>query len=247
MSTDPADKERDFIAEIAAETGRDLAAWMRAIDGSALGDRNATIDWLKAQHVFFNRASRAMWLERIHHNGGRPVYEGHVGVISTPVELKRVQRAPRIDRPATPAVTAAPEPAHSEVATVPTAVPASDSASPTVFAASTAEIETVLARGKAYRPLAALILSEIRKALPSVVVGTGDGVIVLGHPGAFASIDPRPKDVRLALALDGDAPGFERSRPTGPTAATTHVRVLTDARSIDAALIDLVCRTAVAR
>lgn len=246
MSTDPADREREFIAEIAAETGRDLATWMRAIDAEALSDRNATIDWLKAQHVFFNRASRAMWLERIHHNGGRPVYDGEVGAIIPAVEPKRVQRVQRIEPAAAPAAIAMSEPARQEATTAPTTAAAADGARAPVVPDSTAEIETVLARGKAYRPLAALILSEIRKALPAVITGVADGVIVLGHPGAFATIDPRPKDVRLALILDGDIPGFERARPAGPAAVTTHVRVLTDARTIDAALIDLVCKAAAA-
>src|SRR5690349_2173712 len=71
MSTDYAEKERDFIAGLAEDTGRDLAGWMAAIAETGLTERNAIIDWLRHQGFQFSWAS---WLERIHHNGGRLIY-----------------------------------------------------------------------------------------------------------------------------------------------------------------------------
>ncbi len=75
MSTDYAEKERNFIAGLAEDTGRDLAAWMTAISGSGFNERNAIIDWLRHQGFQFANAS---WLERIHHNGGRLIYADDV-------------------------------------------------------------------------------------------------------------------------------------------------------------------------
>jgi hypothetical protein len=71
MSTDYAEKERDFVASLDADTGRDLAGWMTAISNSGHTERNAIIDWLRLQGFQFAWAS---WLERIHHNGGRLIY-----------------------------------------------------------------------------------------------------------------------------------------------------------------------------
>ena len=71
MAVDYGAKEREFLAGLQADTGRDLAQWMAAIDGAGLAHRNDIIDWLRRQGFMFSKAS---WLERIHHNGGRPLY-----------------------------------------------------------------------------------------------------------------------------------------------------------------------------
>ena len=71
MSTDFSQKERAFVAELAADTGRDLDGWMRAIDDSGRASRNEIIDWLRQSGFTFAKAS---WLERIHHNGGALIY-----------------------------------------------------------------------------------------------------------------------------------------------------------------------------
>ena len=47
MSTDYAEKERDFIASLNEDTGRDLDGWMAAISESGFSERNAIIDWLR--------------------------------------------------------------------------------------------------------------------------------------------------------------------------------------------------------
>lgn len=68
MATDYAGKEKEFIASLGPDTGRDLDGWMQAISGADLAHRNDIIDWLRQNGFTFANAS---WLERIHHNGGR--------------------------------------------------------------------------------------------------------------------------------------------------------------------------------
>ena len=72
MARDERDEEQEFLAELAARTGRSLADWMAAITAQGFADKNETIDWLRREGFPFARAS---WLERIHSNGGRPIYE----------------------------------------------------------------------------------------------------------------------------------------------------------------------------
>ena len=71
MSADEREEEQRFLAELKARSGRDLAEWMAAITAQGFADKNDTIDWLRAQGFPFARAS---WLERIHTNGGKPIY-----------------------------------------------------------------------------------------------------------------------------------------------------------------------------
>ncbi len=71
MAGDEQEEEREFLADLKARSGRDLAEWMAAISAQDFTDKNETIDWLRAQGFPFARAS---WLERIHKNGGRPIY-----------------------------------------------------------------------------------------------------------------------------------------------------------------------------
>ena len=84
MSTDWREKEREFLASLKADTGRDLGQWMALISSQDLPHRNDIIDWLRRQGFMFSRAS---WLERIHHNGGQPIYitaEELAGAIAAP-------------------------------------------------------------------------------------------------------------------------------------------------------------------
>ena len=71
MAGDEQEEEREFLAVLEARTGRTLAQWMSAIGSHGFADKNETIDWLRSQGIPFARAS---WLERIHSNGGRPIY-----------------------------------------------------------------------------------------------------------------------------------------------------------------------------
>src|SRR5262249_15786554 len=71
MAKDEREEEREFLAGLKTRTGRDLAEWMAAIAAQGFADKNEVIDWLRRQGLPFARASG---LERIHKNGGNPIY-----------------------------------------------------------------------------------------------------------------------------------------------------------------------------
>ena len=73
MAKDEREEEREFLSGLKARTGRDLGEWMAAIAAQGFTDKNEIIDWLREQGLPFARAS---WLERIHRNGGKPIYLG---------------------------------------------------------------------------------------------------------------------------------------------------------------------------
>lgn len=93
MSSAYAEKEREFVANLAEDTGRDLAGWMTAIARSGYTQRNDIIDWLRLQGFQFAWAS---WLERIHHNGGRLIYGGNISAEQTD---EPPSRAPKLRPP----------------------------------------------------------------------------------------------------------------------------------------------------
>ena len=89
--SDEREEEREFLADLEARTGRDLADWMAAIAAQGFADKNDTIDWLRAQGFPFARAS---WLERIHSNGGKP------DLCTAPTAAGREHAAPARAKPA---------------------------------------------------------------------------------------------------------------------------------------------------
>jgi hypothetical protein len=64
--------EKEFMDCLKGETGKDLAAWLKTIDGFGSKKRNEVIAWLKTEHGFGHM--NASLLAGIHANGGRPVY-----------------------------------------------------------------------------------------------------------------------------------------------------------------------------
>ena len=114
--------------------------------------------------------------------------------------------------------------------------------SPLPPAPQTAEpdLAPVLARAKAYRLLAEMLIAETRRAIPDVRFATdGETVTFTTAAGVFALLQPTPKELRLALDL-GPAPvtaPWIKSRIPGASPHLTHMAVLTDARQIDAALL----------
>lgn len=232
MAVDYGAKEREFIAGLKGDTGRDLAEWMTAIDGARLGHRNDIIDWLRQKGFLFAKAS---WLERIHHNGGRPIYgEGAASRLGVAIRRMTLGEGPA-ETPAQPAAPipvsdtpvagklAAPAPApatHLPVVERPLAdrpppvaavadadtVVAVAAAARAVEAATTApngELGTLLATAKAYRPLAQLLLREVEKCCPGAVADVHDGYVVVSGPHAFAVVTLSPRDIRLGLDLGG--------------------------------------------
>lgn len=64
--------EKEFMDELAGSTGKDLATWLKTIDGFNSKKRNEVIAWLKTEHGFGHM--NASLLAGIHANGGKPVY-----------------------------------------------------------------------------------------------------------------------------------------------------------------------------
>ncbi|MEQ8822993.1 MAG: DUF5655 domain-containing protein [Filomicrobium sp.] len=116
MSRDYAEKELEFITSLKADSGRDLAEWMATIDAQAFAHRNDTIDWLRQQGFLFAWAS---WLERIHNNGGQPIYceldavAANDATAATKATPAAEEPTPRSERVTSPRVEAAREEAAS--------------------------------------------------------------------------------------------------------------------------------------
>lgn len=272
MSTDYAAKEREFLDSLKSDTGRDLSEWMEAIRAQALPHRNDIIDWLRQQGFMFSRAS---WLERIHNNGGRPIYAEQPATRRPPTRTQRpfpksaqdttppagpaaVTTAATVSTPSSAAPAAvpvnAPRPfpqarpfagAGGAAGTPPPYSPPSPPAAVAPAATPPSQTEAlsdVLARAKAFRPLAQYLLREIEKAVPGATTSCRDGLVVLANPHAFAVVLPTPKDVRLGLDL-GERPAagpLLRAKIAGAPSCITHMLVLDDARQLDAGLADLI-------
>lgn len=234
MSRDYTELERELIEDLKPRTGKDLAEWMAAIDAAQLADRNAIIDWLRPQGFSFSNAS---WIERIHHNGGRPIY------LDREPPRRAERRKPRSEEAASP-----PAPTPSPVASVqppppppPKPVPAPV---PPVAAAGDDpdRLEALLAAGKAYRPLAQMLIAEIRRALPGVRIAARGGLITFLNPNELAALSVTAKELRLGLCL-GDRPftaPLVRAKLPGAPPAISHMIVLSDARQVDGGLVALV-------
>ena len=238
VSIDYGEKERQFLATLKADTGRDLDEWMAAIAAEGLTHRNDVIDWLRRQGFMFSKAS---WIERIHNNGGRPIYAGagapRPRAVARRTPLRPIQ-TPTAQQPA----PAAPTP--------PPPMPAFTPPPPAAAAADPAVLDTLLARAKAYRPLAAYVVAEIRKAVPDVAVTPRDGYVAFEREGReFALLAVGPRELRLGLAVRTPPAGaaLEPARFSPPlrgAPAMTHVAVLTDARQITPALVEAVATAA---
>ncbi|MGE0630381.1 MAG: DUF5655 domain-containing protein [Hyphomicrobiaceae bacterium] len=243
MSRNFADLERELIEDLEHRTGRNLADWMSAIDAAGLTGKNAVIDWLRPQGFTFANAS---WLERIHNNGGRPIYLDQPAP-SSPGPVRSPQKPVEIPQASPPAAALAPMPAPTPVTPAPPApgrplpaAPAPQSAPAT--GGDPDRLAELLTRGKAYRPLAEMLLREIERTLPDVVIDADGELARLYRPRELAALQVTPKELRLCLDL-GDAPysaPLARTRVPGASTGLTHMIILKDARQIDAALMALV-------
>ena len=144
MATDFGEKERAFIDGLKENTGRDLAEWMQEIAASGHVQRNDIIDWLRHKGLMFSKAS---WLERIHHNGGKPIYA------DAPKELPRDRaRARRREGVLVAPLTgcfACRRSRRRPYAPPPASAPA-----------PVGDVDALLAKAKAYRPLAQHVLAQ---------------------------------------------------------------------------------------
>ena len=227
MATDFGEKERAFIDGLKENTGRDLSEWMQEIAASGHVQRNDIIDWLRHKGLMFSRAS---WLERIHHNGGKPIYA------DAPKDAPRSR--PRRRREG---VLVAPLPVASPAAEPPAPV----APPPASVPAPVGDVDALLAKAKAYRPLAQHVLAQIKSVRPAANFTARESAIAIGDPNVFAALGISAKELRLHLAL-GEHPFDEVLRKgqagggLGKGEALTHMLVLTDARQIDQRLLELV-------
>ena len=216
MAHDEAEEERAFLADLQARSGRDLATWMRAISEQGFTDKNQTIDWLRAQGFPFARAS---WLERIHSNGGLPIY------LEAPPQPGEAPPEPRVAPPAPPPKQKRPAPQA---------------------AADAPSLETLIAAAKGYRPLYQMLEAMIRQTVPEVVLTPAAGYISFWSGAEFAIVQPTGTEIRLGLAL-GDRPrdaNLGAVRIKGAAPGITHMITLKDARQVNAELSGLIAAAA---
>lgn len=212
MNSAYAEKEREFVAGLAEDTGRDLAAWMTAIAASGHKERNDIIDWLRHQGFQFAWAS---WLERIHHNGGRLIYADD-NLANEPRAANRRIAARELNE----------EPPSRMSPLRPMLQPARPSGN---------DIQNLLLEAKGLRPLAEHILREVGRAVPATEFATAGPLVTMSAPEPFAALHAGPRKLRL-YANFGPA-GGNRSLPaesinkSAPPFA--EMLVLDDARSID--------------
>ena len=241
MAIDYGEKERAFIDGLKEATGRDLSEWMASIAAQDLPHRNDIIDWLRQQGFMFSKAS---WLERIHHNGGRPIYADAAKAIPRVRRPRRDEQAAASgsssaapDMP-TPANDVAPSPPRAPKLRSPEPIPAPSPA-------SDEGLTLLLAKAKAYRPLAQLVITRVKSVRPSARFEPRETFVSISDPDPFAALGIGAKELRLHLAL-GEHPTdnpLTKGVPGGGLGkgdALSHMVVLTDARQIDQRLLDLV-------
>lgn len=225
MARDLAEMEREFIDSLAADTGQDLAGWMAAIGSSGRDNRNDIIDWLRQQGFAFPKAS---WLERIHHNGGRLIYEGEITVPIVPAATE---------------VSPPPADAASDIATASNATvtpPANENrlsghkASTQYAASDDAGLLQLLMSAKGLRPLAELILREIDAVVPGSRQRIAPPYIQVACPADYIALLPQPKAIRLYADFGSSTRDrtkkAEYARPLPPF---PDVLVVDDARQVD--------------
>jgi hypothetical protein len=209
MNSAYAEKEREFVAGLSEDTGRDLSGWMAAIAGSGHTERNNIIDWLRHEGFQFAWAS---WLERIHHNGGRLIYAD-----DDPPNERRTA-----SRPAAARDLDDEPPSSLRPALPPVRPPAND-------------IQKLLREAKGLRPLAEHILREVGRAVPATEFAAIGPLVTMSAPTPYAALHPGPRKLRL-YANFGQA-GGNRSKPAEPVNKSAppfaEMLILDDVRSID--------------
>lgn len=243
MATDYAGKEKEFVASLAADTGRDLDAWMQAITAARLDHRNDIIDWLRQNGFTFANAS---WLERIHHNGGRLIY-GDDEPKAAPVVKGAPPVVPNVLVAAPRVVVPFPAVREREAVTAPpklaVVAPAAVATPALVFEPAVTEL---LLNAKGLRPLALVALQEIVKAIPGAQLEADGPLIVIAAPKPFLAMLAGAKALRFYG--DFDRAAGERVERAEAVMKTPDKRpppfpavvALADARLVDDAFTALV-------
>ena len=237
MATDYAGKEKEFVASLGPDTGRDLEGWMAAISSAGLAHRNDIIDWLRHSGFTFANAS---WLERIHHNGGRLIYADDAPAVER--SEPRQQRVATIKTapPVIPNVTVAipratAQPSVSGVS----APPKLSIVAKTPAVTFDPAVTELLLAAKGLRPLALVALQEILTAVPGAALTADGQLIFVAGPKRFLALLPGAKALRFYGRFDGDVSGRvaraeaamktpDKAQPPFPG-----VLVLADARLVD--------------
>ena len=209
MAADERQEEQQFLAELKARSGRDLADWMAAIAAQNFADKNDTIDWLRRQGFAFARASR---LERIHSNGGRPIYQ------------HPPERAPR------PAARAKPAPAAAKAPPAPSAGDAALLAKLIAGAKGYRPLYMLLEA-----ELKVCVPGLILQPAPTHIG------LRAPHEFAVVSLQASELRLGLALGDRAFDTHVQRAKLKGVGSQITHMLVLTDARQVNADLMSLVC------
>lgn len=225
MTSKHAELEKELIDDLLPRTGKTLAQWMAEIDATGLSGKNEIIDWLRPRGFTFSNAS---WLERIHNNGGRPIYlDG--GPRSEPQGQGKpaAMPTPPSGRPSPPSPIAKPRAPLPQV-------------SPPLVLPQPGSLADTLARGKAFRPLAEMVVRQIEAAVPGVALSVADDLVGFGNPRELAVLHVSPRELRLGLALGEQAPGegMTKARIPGAGVHITHMVTLTDARQVGPALLE---------
>ena len=207
MAADERQEETQFLAELKARSGRDLAGWMTAIAAQNFGDKNEVIDWLRGQGFAFARAS---WLERIHSNGGRPIYEG---VAERPA---RSQPKPRPE----PAAPPPPPPTGEEAALLEKLMAQAKGYRP-LYQMLEAEVKRAIPELR-LSPAATHIAFSAPATFAAVALSASE--VRLG-----LALGEHPCDSRL-----------QRAKMKGVAEDISHMVVLTDARQVNADLLSRV-------
>ena len=176
--------------------------------------------------------SKASWLERVHHNGGKAIYSD--AALPRRAMPKRVAPIPKL--------VIASEREVERLALEQPAVP---------LPSSSSGLEALLATAKAYRPLAMYILREIDKAVPDTVTEPAAAHVSFSDKAReFAVLALGSRDLRLGLTLEGHPfePPLQTPKFPNPAVrvgdAITHRAVLNDVRQVDSRLIDWIIKAA---
>ncbi len=251
MSTDYAKKERAFLDALKADTGHTLEEWLVMIGAEMLEERNDIIDWLRQHGFTFSRAS---WIERIHHNGGQPIYADRVpgthslkheppASLAAPLEASKADRTKPGQTPTKTEVQAASTPKQDVDLRVVSSRPEPSGPKPKSSQDAT-EIEQTLARAKGLRPLAQHVLAEIKTVVPDVKISAFKSALVLASGDTrFGLLALSAKDLRLGLALTPSTPQTPFQTPQFTASYTriseniTHMLILDDVRQITPAVL----------
>jgi hypothetical protein len=87
-----------------------------------------------------------------------------------------------------------------------------------------------------------MLEAEIRGVVPDLAIRPKAGYLSLGAPREFAAVTFHATELRLGLDL-GDGPqaqALQKPRMRGPGSAISHMVVLTDARQVNADLLNLI-------